>query len=106
MVQLAQLQGDADAGRGFLRMKQHPGDREHDRQRSLCARDDGPESRGLATGQQPPGWRRCQVGKQDRAGTDYEERTAENSCSQKTMSCMFSPPSWLASSWDQEVIGP
>ena len=32
--------------------------------------------------------------------------TAENTCSQNTMSCMFSPPSRLASSWVQEVIGP
>ena len=32
--------------------------------------------------------------------------TTAKTCSQKTMSCMFSPPSWLASSCDQEVIGP
>ena len=32
--------------------------------------------------------------------------TTAKTCSQKTMSCMFSPPSLLASSWVHEVIGP
>ena len=32
--------------------------------------------------------------------------TTENTCSQNTMSCMFSPPSLLATSCVQEVIGP
>jgi hypothetical protein len=32
--------------------------------------------------------------------------TTANTCSQNTMSCMFSPPSLFASNWVHEVMGP